>query len=152
MMGDFNIKQTCSIEEENFARKLCPFNWQRILKSNIHSKSIKKYSTKANDQCLKSSKREKKCVLLRKKCIKNYFSKVTESGVNTNKEFWKVIKPFFTNKGFLSGNEITIIENDEVITGEKVLADKFINHYTNIAERSYGVRPTKLNLVNNSLN
>ena len=93
-----------------------------------------------------------KCVLLRKKCIKNYFSKVTESGVNTNKEFWKIIKPFLTNKGFLSENETTIIENDEVTTDEKILAEKFNNHYTNFIERSCGVRPTKLNLVNNSLN
>ena len=97
-------------------------------------------------------KQRNKCVLPRKKCIKNYFSKVTESGISTNKEFWKIIKPFLTNKGFLSGNEITIIENDEVITEEKILAEFFNNHYTNIFERSCGVRPTKSNLVNNSLN
>ena len=101
------------------------------------------------NHCLKSNEIN---VLLRKKCIKNYFSKVTESGVNTSKEFWKIIKPFLTNKGFLSGNEITITENDEVITDEKILAEKFNNHYTNIVERSCGVRPKKLNLVNISLN
>ena len=42
---------------------------------------------------------------LRNKCIKNYSSKVTESGTSTTKEFWRTIKPFLTNKGFLSGNE-----------------------------------------------
>ena len=62
---------------------------------------------------------QNKCVLLRNKCIKNYFSNVMETGVNTNKEFWEIIKPFLTNKGFLSGNEITLIENDKVITYEK---------------------------------
>ena len=41
--------------------------------------------------------------------MKNYFSKVAESGVSTNKEFRK-IKPSLTNKGFLSGNEKTLIE------------------------------------------
>ena len=97
-------------------------------------------------------KQRSKCVLLRKKCIKYYFSKVTESGVNTNKEFWKRMKPFLTNKGLLSGNEITLMENDEVTTEEKILAEKFNNHYTNIIERSCRVRPTKLDLVNNSLN
>ena len=90
-------------------------------------------------------KQQNKCVLLRNKCIKNYFSKVAKGGVNTNKEFWKIIKPFLTNKGFHSGNEIMLIENDEVITEEKILADKFNNHYTNIVERSYGVKPAKLN-------
>ena len=92
-----------------------------------------KNPNKANESLFK--KQRNKCVLLRKKCIKNYFSKVTESGINTNKEFWKIIKPFLTNKGFLSGNEITIIENDEVITEEKILAEKFNNHYTNIVEQ-----------------
>ena len=53
------------------------------------------------NHCLKSSEIN---VLLRKKCIKNYFGKVTESGVSTNKEFWKIIKPFLTNKVFLPGN------------------------------------------------
>ena len=84
--------------------------------------------------------------------MKNYFSKVTESGVNTSKEFWKIIKPFLAIKEFLSGNETTLPENNEVITEENILAEKFNNHYTNIIERSCGVRPTKLNLVNNSLN
>ena len=41
-----------------------------------------------------------------------------ESGVNTSKEFWKIFKPFLTNKGFFSGYEITLIENDELITEE----------------------------------
>ena len=92
-----------------------------------------KNPNKANESLFK--KQRNKCVLLRKKCIKNYFSKVTFVSVNTNKEFWKITNPFLTNKGFLSGNEITIIENDEVITEEKILAEKFNNHYTNIVEQ-----------------
>ena len=118
-------------------------------RSRLRNKFFKN-PTKANELLLKNQ--WNKCVLLRKKCIKNYFSKVTESGVSTNKEFWKIIKPFLTNKGFLPGNELTLTENDEVITEEKILAEKFNNHYTNIVERSCGVKPTKLNLVNNSLN
>ena len=94
---------------------------------------------------------QNKCVLLRKKCIRNYFSKVMESGVNTNKEFWEIIKPFLANKGFLSCNELTLIENDKVITHEKILAEKFNNHYRNIVKGSCGFKPTNLNLVNNSL-
>ena len=53
---------------------------------------------------------------------------------------------------FLSGKEITLIENGEVITEEKILVEKFNDRYTNTVEQSCGVKPTKLNLVNNSLN
>ena len=70
--------------------------------------------TKSNEPLFQ--KQRNKSVLLRKKCIKNYFSNVTESRVNINKEFWKIIKTFFANKGFLSRNEIMLIEYDEVIT------------------------------------
>ena len=77
-----------------------------------------KSATKANESMFK--KQQNKCVLLKKECIKNHFSKVMESGVSTNKEFWKIIKPFITNKGFLSGNEIMLIENDKFITEEKI--------------------------------
>ena len=118
-------------------------------RSRLRNKFLKS-STKENKSLFK--KQRNKFVLLKKKYIKTYLSKATENGVNTNKEFWKIIKPFLTNKGFLSRNEITLIENDEDITEEKILAGKFNNHYTNIAERSCGVRPKKLNLVNNSLN
>ena len=96
-----------------------------------------KNPTKANESLFK--KQRNKCVLIRKKYIKNYFSKAAESGVNINKEFWKIIKSFLTNKRFLSGNEITIIENNEVITEEKILAEKFNDHYTNTVERSCGL-------------
>ena len=125
---------------------------KKILRGNhapFIDKEFRKAIYKANESLFK--KQRNKCILLRKKCIKKYFSKVTESGVNTNKEFWKITKPFLTNKGFLSGNEITIIENDEVITEESKLAEKF-NNYTNIVDWSCGVRHTKLNFVNNSLN
>ena len=118
-------------------------------RSRLRNKFLKNLS-KANESLFK--KQRNKCVSLRKKCIKNYFSKITENGVNANKEFWKIIKPFLTNKGFLSGNEITIIENDEVITDEKILAEKFNNHYKNIVEQCCGVRPKKVNLINKSLN
>ena len=47
---------------------------------------------------------------------------------------------------------MTLVENDEVITEGKILAGKFNNHYAYIVERSCGVRPTKLNLVNSPLN
>ena len=95
-------KQRCSVKEEIFARKSCPFYWQRIQKA-IHTRSqlknkFFKNPTQANELLLKNQ--WNKYVLLRKKCIKNYFSKVTESGVNTNKEFWKYLNLFLQIRVF----------------------------------------------------
>ena len=65
--------------------------------SRLRNKFLKN-PTKANGSLFK--KQRNKCVLLRKKCIKNYFSKVTEGSVNTEKEFWKITKPFLTGISF----------------------------------------------------
>ena len=45
-------------------------------------------------------KQRNKCVSLRRKAIKVYFNNVTKTGVQSNSDFWKLIKPFLT-KGFL---------------------------------------------------
>ena len=44
-----------------------------------------------------------------------------------NKRFWSTLKPFFSNSG-KGTTKITLIEEDEVITDDKIIADKF-NHF-----------------------
>ena len=45
-----------------------------------------------------------------------------------------------------------LIENDEIITKERILAEKINHYYPIIVDRSCGVRPTKLDLLSTSLN
>ena len=68
---------------------------------------------------------------------------ITEKGINTNKSFWKFIKPFLTNKGFTGSNDITLVENNVAATDEKTLASTFNKHYINIVEISSGIPPQK---------
>ena len=55
------------------------------------------------------------CVSLRRKSLKS----ITEKGIKYNNCFWKFIKHFLTNKGFIGTNDITLVENDVVTTDEK---------------------------------
>ena len=65
-----------------------------------------------------------------------YLNKLVDDGTATNKHFWKLIKPFLKNKSFHPQNDVMLIQNDEIISEEKDLAETFDKHYINIAERS----------------
>ena len=69
----------------------------------------------------------------------------------TNKEFWKTIKPFLTNKGCLENSDIMLINDDEMVTDDETLAKTFNEHYINTVERSSGLKPEKMEFQN-SLN
>ena len=112
-------------------------------------KAIYTRSRLRNKYCRNASKENEilykrqrnKCVSLRRKSMKNYFRKIGQQGIVTNKKFWNTIKPFLTNKGHISSNDIVLIEKDSIITEEKKLVELFNNHYINIVQNSSGMKP-----------
>ena len=64
-----------------------------------------------------------------------------------HRNFWKFIKPFLTNKGFIGSNDITLVENNVVTTDEKTLASTFNKHFINIVEISSAKPPKNLSKV-----
>ena len=89
-------------------------------------------------------KQRNKCVSLRRKAIKVYFNNVTKTAVQTNTDFWKLVKPFLKNKGFFENVEIMLTEKDKIVTEEKKLVKIFNDHYINIVEHSCGTKPTNV--------
>ena len=85
-----------------------------------------------------------------RKNIKFFLNNVTKRGI-TNKIFWTFIKLFQANKGFLENNDITLIEENKVITSEKELAKTFNEHYVNNVEKSRGVSVTKIRIFRKQL-
>ena len=85
-----------------------------------------------------------KCVSIRRKSIKYYFSNISSNGIITNKNFWKVIKPFLTNKGCLENSDIRLKDDEKMLTDEKKLVQLFNDHSINIAEQSRGFKPEKV--------
>ena len=63
-------------------------------------------------------KQRNKCVSLLRKAKKEYFSSLNINKVVDNKSFWKIVKPFLSNKT-ISSEKITLIDDDEFITDEK---------------------------------
>ena len=90
-------------------------------RSRLKSKYIKNPS-EVNEKLYK--RQRNKCVSIRKKSMKQYFSNITSKGTVTNREFWKTMKPFLTNKGCLDNSDIMLRGDNEMIT-DKCLAKLF---------------------------
>ena len=120
----------------------------RHFQKQIYIRSHLKNSFLENKQdkigCYTTKRQRNKCVKLRRKCIKKYFSKITTNGVVTNRKFWTTIRPFLTSKGCLQNNEIMINENDSIISDEKELTELFNNFYINIVEKTSGIKPSSV--------
>ena len=84
----------------------------RDLRKAIYNRSrlknnLNKNPTKENSKNYKNYKKQRNlCVTLRRKAIKSYLKTITDKGIMNNKKFWKVVKPFITNKSGLTNNDI----------------------------------------------
>ena len=96
--------------------------------------------SKSSDDFSRYKKQRNICVKLRKKSMKDYFQKVSKN-CQSDKNFWNIAKPFITEKGVLSKNDITIIDNERIINDDKELCEIFNNHYINIVKISSGKSP-----------
>ena len=120
---------------------LGPFMTKELSKAIMNKSKIRnryqKWPSRENVLTLKETK--KFCNKLTKSIKKTYFCKVT--GKDFVDAFWKTVKPFLTNKGFLT-NEIIAIENKGKIVADKSkLVNLFNSHYVNIVEKTSGFPP-----------
>ena len=137
------IDKHAPLKQKTVRGNQAPF-MNKTLRKAIYTRSRFKNNLNKNptdDNKIKYKKQRNLCVNLRKKAIKQHIRKVTDSGIVENKTFWKVIKPFITNKNGLSNNNITIIQNNSIITDDKELTSLFNDHYINIVEKTTGVKP-----------
>ena len=82
-----------------------------------------KTPTEENEKLYK--KQRNKCVSIRNKSIRSYFNKIADENVVANRNFWKVFKPFLTNKGHLENAEIMLIQDKKIISNKNELV-KFL--------------------------
>ena len=73
------------------------------------------------------------CTKLLRKTKKDYFSKLNPKLVLGNKNFWRTIKPYFSDKGNFS-NKIMISEKDCIVFDNRRLSEIFNEHFINITK------------------
>ena len=72
-----------------------------------------------------------KSVSLLRKAKKEYFSLLNINKVKDNKSFWKIVKPFLSNKTISSG-KVTLIDADELITDKQKVANTLNDLFSSI--------------------
>ena len=104
-------------------------------RSELESKYVK---NKTNEN-LKSYKKQRNfCGKLYKKERKKYYERVHLNNVTDNKKFWKTVKLFLSGK-VTNFSQITLVENNEIISDESKVANSFINCFEN-AIHSLGIK------------
>ena len=91
------------------------------------------------------------CNNLTKATKVDYFKKVTNNrgkSFVSNKSFWNTVKPFLTNKGFMTEDKIVIKNDDKIITEAEEISELFNNHYVNVVEKTTGFPSVALGLPN----
>jgi hypothetical protein len=70
---------------------------------------------------------------IRRQSIRSYFVSKTD-GVTNSRQFWKIMKPFVSDKNSVSDDSIILRENDELITDSTEVCKVFNNYFVNVAE------------------
>ena len=99
----------------------------------MHTSKLKNVYNKtgANEDCKNYEKQKNFCVNLLRNTEKDYFQKLNISYLTYNKKFWKIIKPFFRNKGLNS--DILILREKDISTfDEKPLTTLRRKYFVNI--------------------
>ena len=110
-----------------------PFITKQLSKAIMNrSKQRNRYiKWPSRENFLGYKKAKNKCNNLNKFAKKSYFDKVTSKGFVCNKAFWNTVKPFLTNRGFLTNENMTIKHKDKIVTDNSKLAHLFNNRYIN---------------------
>ena len=89
------------------------------------------FKNRPEDSKRKYTKQRNYCVSLLRKVKDEYYSNLNEKDVTDNKMFWKIVKPFFSDK-VTSFEKITLIEEDEIIGNDSDTARVLNTFFSNI--------------------
>ena len=109
-----------------------------MMRSKLENNFLKN-STLENKIAYK--KQKNLCSKLYKKERKNYYFTLNPRCITDNKLFWKTIKPFLTHKGE-THKKITLIENGEILTEDKTVAET-LNNFFSDAPKSLGIQENR---------
>ena len=118
-----------------------PFMTKELRKEHMNRTRLRnKYLKEKTEASAIAYKRQRnKCVSLLKKTKRNYFGNLKPSSICDNKNFWRNVKPLFSEKA-PSTDDITLIENNEIISEDNTISEIFVDFFSN-AVKSLNIQP-----------
>ena len=115
-------------------------------RSNLENKYLKSRNPE-NKEAYKKQKND--CSRLYKKERKMYYSNLDLKNYTDNKEFWKTMKPFLTDKG-VNSQKISLIENEKILSTDVDVAET-LNSYFSEATKSLSINENSY-ILNKTIN
>ena len=140
-------RETCSYKKKKTLRgNHAPFVSKELRKAIYTRSRFRNRYLKNPDEINKKlyKQQQNKCISIRRKSVKHYFSNITSNRTITNKIFWKAIKPIMINKDCLENSDIMLRNDEKMITDDKKLVQLFNDHYINTAECFCVFKPEKV--------
>ena len=105
--------------------------WRKAIRHR--NKLWKKFTHQRTDANYAEYKKQRnKFTSIRRKAIKDHFKNKSET--DNPRAFWEASRPFMHSRSIKQANDITLIENDVVITDKKELAELFNNYFVHIID------------------
>ena len=139
--------------KQRIIKKTPPPFMNNNLRKAIYKKCMlrnKFYKDKSDRNWLLYKSQRNKVTQLRRLSIRNYFTVKTQ-GVSNSGDFWKIIKPFITDKHCLSDEHIMLRENNTLITNTVDVCNVFNDYFTNVANTIGFQDKIPLNVMNDEL-
>ena len=110
-----------------------PFMTKELRKAIMERSRLRniylQYPTPGNKRAY-SAKRNS-CVKLLKNTKKRYYENLDTNLIRDSRSFWKTVKPLFSDKCIVQ-QDISLLENNTLITEDKLVADIFNHFFSNI--------------------
>ena len=93
-----------------------------------------RYNKLRTDENWKAFKKQRnKCVKLLREAKNSYYGNLNLKLLTDNRKVWRTVKPLFSDK-IQASIAITLLENDELVSDNKVVANIFNNYFVRITD------------------
>ena len=124
------------MKEKTVRGNNAPFMSKKLSQEIMHRSKLKnifnKLPTEENKEMYK--KQRNFCVSLLRKEKKSYYKNLDLRIFEDNRKFWQKVRPFFSDKHKSSSRNITILENDIIISNNLDVAETLNNYFVDSVE------------------